>query len=390
MANGQLIAWIDNVDTHQFDLGTSTSAITDADNHNNENVNVHYNYASTFARDLINRAGRYAEANSGTQDGYSKATDNPISARVHLNLFEGDCIPPLHEDTQGYWWTNGTSESLYSTLDHEGGTCILHRPGGVPVMLSNPDFIVRFERPLNVEFATSYLTKKFISAPKDAIQNTYSVTVTYVNQFRNDGGSPQRIFPMDWRNDPVVGTSAAMRAIIGFYQGYNDGNDNLWNGTPGNPATQWFQSREVSRSDTYQKYFFPVPAGTAPLDVQTWNADNVVPDFDHMLTNYGGTEGFYATRASQIGMIIDNFDATGAPATAPNNIASTKFTYLNDLQNRGEFDIIIPMTVKYAWGDITTTGRWQQTVNLPKDNDHYYRNDNMLYILIRFGATVGN
>jgi hypothetical protein len=117
----------------------------------------------------------------------------------------------------------------------------------------------------------------------------------------------------------------------------------------------------------------------------SWNSMNVVPMVDHMLTNYDGTEGFLSQNISIMDLQIQQNRDTNT-----GNIVSTTFIYSNDLINRGPFDIIIPVTVKYAWGDITTTGKWEQTTNIQRTNDRYFHNANMNYIKVHFGPTIGN
>ncbi|MBR6189698.1 MAG: dockerin type I repeat-containing protein [Prevotella sp.] len=301
MAGGQMIAYIDNLDTRSVDMGITASADVDADGRPNENVNVHFNWASTFMRDLLNRAGRYAESSIGPQDGYSKTTDNPFGARLCLRLYEDD------------------------------------GQQGVPVALTNPDFIVRPLRPLNVEFKTPW-QQSSVMAADDAMAAITTCTIRYSDLFRNQTGSPYaRIFPMDWRN-----YSLTNKKWIGFYQGLDEDANGQW------------------------------------------DADNVVPDIAHMLINIGGSEGLYAGRASQLGMKISHtYNNNG-------NIVSTIFEYLNDGITRGGFDIIIPITLKYAWGDITTTGHWEQTAELPHTANQYYHNYNMNYVKLHFGPTIGN
>jgi len=376
MTKGQLIAWIDNIDTHLFDLGTAAAINKDANGRFNENVNVHYNYNSSYAKDLLNRAGRYAEKGN-QQDGYSNANDNPFTAYVHLNLFEGDCIEAINPDAT-------EDQSNYVTRgNHSTGTMqyvSTHRPMGVPVMLCNPDFKIRFLRPLNVEMKNPW-AQGYETGVTDAVEKNYTATIKYKDLFRRDS----KKYPQDWRGLNYFNN----KDCVGFIQGYNDCADNLWNtATP-----QWNYSQLRDRSDKFQHWFMPV---VTPEDYEDWTADNVVPNIDHMLTNYGGTENYYELRASQISMKIEHF------TNANGNVESTKFTYLNDDQNRGDFDIIIPVTVKYAWGDITTTGRWAATVTQsweqPQPNpspvypDYSTRlhNDNMLFVKVHFTHTVGN
>ena len=361
MANGQCIAWISNIDTHNQDMGNTTSPHRDADGRYNESVNVHYNWQSSFARDLINRAGRYAEEAGGTTVGWSKKEENPFTAHVHLNLFEGECVDPIVEA--------GVSKPYFPYV-----YAFIDRPAGVPVMLNNPDFNIRFLRPLNVEFSTPHQNKKndaYVWTVYDAIQNNWTATVRFADLFRRQTGSPYgRQFPMDWRNDNVFNDPG----IVGFYQGFNDGTNNLWN------TDNWNYGRYVSRSDVNQKYFQPC---VIQQNAQDWTADNVVPDMDHMLVNLGGTEDFYLQRPLAGLTWTPTYNVNG-------NIETVTFRYLNVDVTMGEFELIIPMTVKYAWGDITTTGRWVQTVNLPKTNAAHYHQDNMLFVRVKFGRTVGN
>jgi hypothetical protein len=129
----------------------------------------------------------------------------------------------------------------------------------------------------------------------------------------------------------------------------------------------WYYTPEsIYGTDAYARY---------------WNEMNVVPQVDHMLTTYGGaeTENFWQVNASQMNMqITHTLGANG-------NIVETTFKYMNDNINRGAFDIVIPVTVKYAWGDITTTGNWMSTTKMGK-----LYNPNMLYVRVHFSATVGN
>ena len=374
MANGQLIAWIDNIDELQFAQGVSTAANLDAWGRINENVNVHYNWNSTFARDIMNRAGRFME-NGSIQKGYEKATYNEIALNVHLNLFEGDCttegtqaINPddseMHAD-----WVEG--DDYLWRPDGSAPTYYTHRPKGVPVMLSNPDFKIRFERPLNVEMKTPH-QMGFVNGVQDAVAGNITATVKYADMFRNASGTGS-IFPQDWRGYTVLSSAPAW---VGFYQGYNDGTDNIWNTTP------WYQSQETDRSDYQRVYFNPVT--TPEKDNREWTADNVVPNVLHMLTNYGGTEGFLSDRLSQLPLTITN------TLNLNGNIESTTFQLLNDGLNKGGFYIDVPITVKYAWGDITTTGNWKQTVNLPHTATQYWHQDNMLFVRVFFNSTVGN
>jgi hypothetical protein len=435
MANGELIAWIDNLDTHQVDASMANYTNRDLDNDINENVNIHYNFNSHFAQDLLNRAGRYAEKNTGTKDGYSDKNDNPFSAHVHLNLFEGNCVPAVNprdsefdiyeevvtpilnnrvvgptEYPKEYILRNEHGSTLLTTTnkaffdEHDGYPRVAddwknfyHRPMGVPVMLNNPDFVVRFERPISVEFKTPWQSGA-INAVQDAEEGACEATITYTELFRNDGGTPTRTFPMDWRNNNLNTTPR-----IQFYQGKNTGTFNIWNNhsyvrtVPSLPAlntemmgfkymendrSSWDRGRTVPFYNWHGWYYKP---NMNDSYADSWNEVNVVPQVDHMLTNYGGTEGFYSVNASQINLRISHvIDPVSG------NIKSTTFKYLNDNINRGAFDIIIPVTVKYAWGDITTTGRWQSTTKLQATPGNYYHNDNMNYIKVHFNPTVNN
>ena len=426
MAHGELIAWIDNYDTHQVAANPNQPikyANFDINGRLNENVNVHLNYNSRYAQDLLNRAGRYAEKNAGTLDGYSKEGDNPFSVNVHLNLFEGDCVLAVNPSatevkagqdflfrndyTENYLLTGGSVAHRADATEYvPAGNWTMpasyeyhtffHRPAGVPVMLSNPDFIIRFERPISVEFKTPWQNAS-INAVDDAIAGAAVATITYKDLFRDQSGSPySRIFPMDWRNYTQVKNQTEW---IQFYQGKNTGNWNTWNDHSntrpyGMNGLMGFKYMDPDRS-SYDRgsnlkffnwnngwYYLP---NTSDTYADTWNSMNVVPQVDHMLVNFGGDEGFYSDNASQINLQITH---TTDPATG--NIVSTTFKYLNDNYNRGTFDIVIPVTVKYAWGDITTTGRWQSTTNLQRTKDNYYHNDNMNYVKVHFGATIGN
>ena len=431
MQNGELIAWIDNYDTHQAEDSRYPYANLDRTGRLNENVNVHYNFNSKFAQDLLNRAGRYAENNGGTQDGYSKATDNPFSVHCHLSLFEGDCILAVNpvaterRPGQDYIVRPDYVDNYLETeaVTHYSGAMnyvpangpdmpaateyhtFFHRPAGVPVMLNNPDFVVRFLRPLNVEFKTPWQNAA-INAVEDAVAGNNSFTVTYTQQFRDQTGSPNsRVFPMDWRNYTQV---KDQKEWIEFYQGkmkagdYNDNpNDGVtvWNQAPwkrdvpyGFGFINGFKYMDQDRSSfnrgsnmtfyNWNSWVYTPNYTDAYAD--TWNEMNVVPMVDHMLTNYDGTEGFLAQNISIMNLQIShNYGPAG-------NIVSTTFTYSNDLINRGGFDIIIPVTVKYAWGDITTTGKWEQTLNIQRTNDRYFHNANMNYIKVHFGPTIGN
>ncbi len=437
MAAGELIAWIDNYDTHQVDANPNMRypyANFDIDGFLNENVNIHYNFNSKYAQDLLNRAGRYAEKNGGTLDGYSKATDNPFSVNCHLSLFEGDCVlavnpmPSERMAGQAYihrpdyvdnYITTAESDYHYASAMYYVPTTgadmpaaseyhtFFHRPTGVPVMLNNPDFVVRFLRPLNVEFQTPWQTAA-INAVEDAVAGAATATITYTNLFRSQTGSPNsRVFPMDWRNYTQVVNQVPW---IQFYQGkqvagqFNDNaNDGatVWNQAPwkrvvpnGMGYMNGFKYMDIDRS-SYNRgsadIFFNWNGGwfyqpnTDPQYADSWNSMNVVPMVDHMLTNYGGTEGFWTDNASQVNMQI-----THATDPATGNIVSTTFRYLNDDVNRGPFDIIIPVTVKYAWGDITTTGKWECTNNIQRTTDKFFHNENMNYIKVHFGPTIAN
>jgi len=433
MANGELIAWIDNFDTHQVDASMARYANRDLDNDINENVNIHYNFDSHFAQDLLNRAGRYAEKNTGTKDGYSEKTDNPFSAHVHLNLFEGDCIPAVNpkasefdiistggiayvkndypspyiiRNEHGSTLLNNTEKAFYETVTLAPQTAddwknFYHRPMGVPVMLNNPDFVVRFERPISVEFKTPWQSGA-INGVEDAVQGACVATITYKDLFRNDGGTPTRTFPMDWRNYTLATLGTPW---VQFYQGKNTGTFNVWNDHSNTRPAPYklgdhlkgFKFMEADRSSwnrsSTDKFFnwnnWYYKPTTNPGFADSFNAVNVVPQVDHMLTNYGGTEGFYSVNASQINLRITHTFITD-PVTGNDYIESTTFKYLNDNINRGAFDIIIPVTVKYAWGDITTTGRWQSTTKLQATPGNYYHNDNMNYIKVHFSPTIAN
>ena len=433
MAGGELIAWIDNYDTHQAQNSNYPYANLDREGNLNENVNVHYNFNSKFAQDLLNRAGRYAENNSGTQDGYNKKTDNPFSVHCHLSLFEGDCVlavnPMATERAAGqdyiyrpdyvdnYAVTNGSDIHHSDAMNYVPADgpdmpatseyhTFFHRPAGVPVMLNNPDFVVRFLRPINVEFQTPWQTSA-ITAVDDAVAGNNSFTVTYANMFRSQTGTPySRTFPMDWRNYTEVKNQ---KDWIQFYQGkmnpgvFNDAaNDGVtvWNQAPwkrdaanGFGYINGFKYMDQDRSSFNRgsnKLFYNwnnwvyTPNYTDTY-ADSWNDMNVVPMVDHMLTNYDGTEGFLSQNISIMDLQINH---TLNPATG--NIVSTTFTYTNDLINRGGFDILIPVTVKYAWGDITTTGKWESTNNIQRTSDRYFHNANMNYIKVHFGPTVGN
>ena len=433
MAGGELIAWIDNYDTYQAENSRYPFANLDREGNLNENVNVHLNFNSKFAQDLLNRAGRYAESNSGTQDGYSKATDNPFSVYCHLSLFEGDCIlavnPVASERAAGqdyivrpdyvdnYALTNGSDIHHSAAMNYVPAYgpsmpaetefhTFFHRPAGVPVMLNNPDFVVRFLRPISVEFQTPWQTSA-INAVEDAVAGNNSFTVTYVNMFRNQTGSPySRIFPMDWRNYTQV---KDQKDWIQYYQGkMNPGvfNDNandgvtVWNQAPwkrtvsnGFGYINGFKYMDLDRSSInrgsnmmfYNWNNWVYTPNTSDTYADSWNEMNVVPMVDHMLTNYDGTEGFLSKNIAIMDLqITHNIDPTTG------NIKSTTFTYTNDLVNRGPFDILIPVTVKYAWGDITTTGKWESTNNIQRTNDRYFHNANMNYIKVHFGPTIAN
>ena len=427
MQNGELIAWIDNYDTHQAENSRYPYANLDRTGRLNENVNVHYNFNSKFAQDLLNRAGRYAENNGGTQDGYSKATDNPFSVYCHLNLFEGDCIlavnPVATERTPGQdyivrpdyvdnYYQTGEAKHFSGPMNYvpadgpslPGETeyhTFFHRPAGVPVMLNNPDFVVRFLRPLNVEFQTPWQTAA-LSAIEDAVAGNNTFTITYTNLFRSQTGTPSRIFPMDWRNYTQV---KDQKEWIEFYQGktkagdYNDRPATNWNLAPwkrdipyGFGYLNGFKYMDTDRSafnrGSNKAYYnwnnWVYTPNFTDAYASTWNEMNVVPMVDHMLTNIHGTESFVGRNDIINGLGISHtLGATG-------NIVSTTFTYSNDLVNYGGFDIIIPVTVKYAWGDITTTGKWEQTTNIQRTNDRYFHNANMNYIKVHFGPTIGN
>ena len=397
MANGELIAWIDNCDTHQVDVYPymrKPYANYDIEGRLNENVNIHYNFNSKFAQDLLNRAGRYAENNNGTQDGYSKATDNPFSVNCHLNLFEGDCLPAVNPSTLEQYENQ-------EFIVHSGYGSSFHRPEGAPVQLQNPDFVVRFLRPLNVEFKTPWQNAS-INAVYDDVAGCAVATITYKDLFRDQSGSPySRVFPMDWRGYTQVKNQTEW---IQFYQGKqsdskfnqneNDG-ETIWNQAPwkrevpnGLGYINGFKYMDNDRSSWNRgssNLFYNWNGGwyyqpnTSDTYADTWNSMNVVPQVDHMLTNYSGTEGFWLEYASQVNMqIIHQIDPTNG------NIVATTFRYSNDLINRGSFDIIIPVTVKYAWGDITTTGKWESTSNIQRTNESYFHNANMNYIKVHF------
>jgi hypothetical protein len=273
-------------------------------------------------------------------------------------------------------------------------------------MLSNPDFLIRFERPISVEFETPWHSKS-INAVDDAIAGAAVATITYADLFRNETGTPySRIFPMDWRNYTQVKNQTTW---IQFYQGkqstgqFNDAvNDGTidWNRAPWKRTVPYglgymngykYMDQDRSSYDrgsnaaffNWNNWFYLPNTDSQYAD--SWNSMNVVPQVDHMLTNYGGTEGFWLDNASQVNMQISH-------QIDPNtgNIVSTTFRYLNDNINRGTFDILIPVTVKYAWGDITTTGKWQSTNKIQRTADRYYHNTNMNYIKVHFGATIGN
>lgn len=425
MQNGELIAWIDNYDTHQAQNSRYPYANLDRTGRLNESVNVHYNFNSKFAQDLLNRAGRYAENNGGTQDGYSKATDNPFSVNCHLNLFEGDCVLAINpmiterkpgqdyivrpdyvdnyfETGEATHWTapvnyvpadgpDMPAESEYHTF--------FHRPAGVPVMLNNPDFVVRFLRPLNVEFQTPWQTAA-LNATEDATASTNTYTITYKNLFRNQTGSPaSRIFPMDWRNYSNVVNQTDW---IQYYQGkqksgvFNDWNVPTWkrNVPYGFGFLTGFKYMDKDRSSfnrgsnmnwyNWNSGLVYTPNFTDQY-ADTWNEMNVVPQIDHLLTNWQGSERFMGRD-----LIINGLDIQHNVNGTTGNVESTTFTYTNDLINRGGFDIIIPVTVKYAWGDITTTGKWEQTTNIQRTSDRWFHNANMNYIKVHFGPTVAN
>jgi hypothetical protein len=376
---------------------------------------VHYNYDSSFAKDLLNRAGRYLENGSSVADGYTNPKDNPFTAYVHLNLFEGECIPSVNATaTEDY--SNNIIRNFHDPDDptayypgknepYPTNYNPVHRPKGVPLMLSNPDFKIRFLRPLNVEMINPWQSYNETGVV-DAVEKNNKVTVKFIDKFRNTSAK----FPQDWRGYTDYRSSAD---CIGYIQGYNDGGDNLWNDVtntaicPG--GKQWSYSRYVDRSELAKpvaaRNFIPVPWSTDVQNYQAWTADNVVPNVDHMLTNYGGAENFLEFRLSEISELVKwvpTYNANG-------NIESITFTYVNDAVNRGDFDIIIPVTVKYAWGDITTTGRWIQTVQLGREDNAGYNlpkalaatakerelttrlhNDNMLFVKVHFGQTQGN
>jgi hypothetical protein len=435
MQNGELIAWIDNYDTHQAENSRYPYSNIDRNGRLNENVNIHYNFNSKFAQDLLNRAGRYAENNGGTQLGYDKATDNPFSVYCHLNLFEGDCIlavnPVATERTPGqdYIWRPDYVDNYYETGEakHFSGPMnyvpangpslpdateyhtFFHRPAGVPVMLNNPDFVVRFLRPLNVEFATPWggnvsgytIASGAVVAPEDATASTNTLTITYANFFRNQTGSPYtRQFPMDWRNYQVNSLD-----WIEYYQGKTrpgDFNDRptVWNQAPwkrdipyGFGYMNGFKYMDNDRSAFNRGSNMPyynwnnwvyTPNFTDTY-ASTWNEMNVVPMVDHMLTNIHGEETFVGRNN-----IINGLEIQQNINPATGNIVSTTFIYSNDLVNYGGFDIIIPVTVKYAWGDITTTGKWEQTINIQRTPERWFHNANMNYIKVHFGPTVAN
>jgi hypothetical protein len=444
MGHGELIAWIDNYDTHQVAFNPNMRypyANFDIDGEYNENVNVHYNYQSRYAWDLLNRAGRYCEDQNSVQDGYSKATDNPFTACVHLNLFEGDCIYginfyrserpagidyikwPDYTDAWALTKTDGHQllppypyNNILETIDEVNGEYhnFYHRPEGVPVMLSNPDFLIRFERPLNVELATPWQTPS-VGAIQDAEAGAAEITIHYAGMFPASGAynpaqhgffrNKTAIFPQDWRGYTSITApipySTATNDWVEFYQGYNSGTFNLWNdhsasrpyNENGFMPMMGFSYMDVDRS-AYNRlsnakffnwngwYYLP---NTNAQYARYWNEMTVVPQVDHMLTNYSGIEDFWSNYASQVNMKITH-------QVDPNtqNIVATTFRYLNDNINRGGFDILIPVTVKYAWGDLTTTGHWEPTYNLQKTNDRYFHNKNMLYVRVHFGRTVGN
>ena len=337
MADGQMIAYIDNIDTRAFDSGMAPKADFDGDGRPNKSVNVHFCWESTFMRDLLNRAGRYAENNSLIQDGYSKATDNPFTTHVHLSLCE----------------RNASTDTI-------------------PVKLTNPDFCIRPLRPLNVEFTTPWDSYS-ISTANDAASGMTTVTINYNELFRSK-------FPMDWQGSMAVKDQTAW---IQFYQGKAANGSNTWNATD---TYYTFMDNDRSSYDRGSSgrfynwngwYYTPSTNGQY---ADSWNSMTVVPQMDHILTNYGGTEGFWQNYASILDMQCQH---TYDPVTG--NIISTTFKYLND----GAFDIIIPVTVKYAWGDITTTGKWESTDNIFRTNDRYYHNANMNCIRVHINTAAG-
>lgn len=342
MASGQLIAYIDNIDTRAFDSGMAPKAELDGDGWLNESVNVHFCWESTFMRDLLNRAGRYAENNSNVQNGYRNATDNPFTTHVHLSL----------------------SEDF-------GGT------DAIPVKLTNPDFCIRPLRPLNVEFTTPWDSYS-ISAVYDAVSGMTVATINYNELSRSEAG---RTFPQDWRGFMVKDQAK----WIQFYQGKAANGVNTWNATDtyytfmDNDRSSYNRGSNVNNWNNW--YYHPC---SNEEYADSWNSMTVVPQVDHMLTNYSGTEDFLHYNVSMMNMQIQH---TYDPVTG--NIVSTTFTYMNDGMNRGAFDIIIPVTVKYVWGDITTTGRWQSTDDIYRTADRYYHNVNMNYIKVHINTAVG-
>lgn len=80
----------------------------------------------------------------------------------------------------------------------------------------------------------------------------------------------------------------------------------------------------------------------------TWNENNYVADLAHMTTDYSGSKDF-------VEVSMQNIIATGNFSYTPKTPAgTTHFFYTNNNTNVREFVVFVPITLKYAWGELRT------------------------------------
>lgn len=101
----------------------------------------------------------------------------------------------------------------------------------------------------------------------------------------------------------------------------------------------------------------------------SWNAHNIIPDLEHMTTNYSGS--WENVQVAMAKLIADGvFSWTNTLDGA--DIEKTTFTYINNNTNTLQFTVVVPVTLKYWWGELRT---------LP--------NGDPAYIAITFNKTQG-
>jgi archaellum component FlaC/outer membrane murein-binding lipoprotein Lpp len=171
-------------------------------------------------------------------------------------------------------------------------------------------FDIKFIRPLNLNIANA-------NGVTDATTGTVTATVTWAAQRPNGA-------PYDWR----------------LYQ--NPARDADWIG--------WYTNNNTTSN--------------------TWNASNILPDLDHMTTDYSGSWDY--VQIAMQNLIANGYFTWANTPDANGNVEQTTFTYINNNTNVLKFDVRVPITLKYWWGELRT---------LPDGNP--------MFVTISFNKTQG-